>query len=584
MLSFRLFVFRLFSVITLGLLYGCASSPAKPQQTEAAPAKPVSPGQQSKPKEVKTSIDPDVLFMLLTAELAGQRGQYGIALEGYMEAAKRVHDPRFAERAAMIAMYLKDSGKLNEAVTIWLRQDANNITARKFAALAAVKSGDKVAATAHIESLLKNDPAGFDKSVLELASVLQKENKSDLIFDVLSNVAAKHPDQAVVYFVQALLATQMEKPDVAEAKVGQALRVQPGWDKALMLQAQLAMFSGDFNKAKTALKNASLKFPDDNKIKKLLAQVLVKAKDYAAAGQVYQDMLKSNPNDNESRLALGLVYLQQDKPEEAEDLFTKLLDVPEWRSQANFYLAKIAEQQDDTDRALRLYDKVSDEPVVFEAGIAAVALLGKEKQFAQADTRLASLAKKYPKQRVRILLVYSELLNQQQQYEKAFNLLTKALVDLPDDKNLLYARALMSEHLGKLDVLEADLKKILDKHPDNAEALNALGYTLADKTKRYPEAETYLLRALKLAPNEAVILDSYGWLQFKLGNTTKALDYLERAYAKQQENEIAAHLAEVLWAVNQKDKSKKIFNKAFREAPEDHYLLDFKARILDKAE
>lgn len=584
MLSFKLFVFRLFCVITLGFLYGCATSPEKTQQTETLPAKSISPKQQSKPKDVKTSIDPDVLFMLLTAELAGQRGQYGIALEGYMEAAKRVRDPRFAERAAMIAMYLKDSVRLDEAVTIWLKQDVNNITARKFAALSALKSGDKAAAEVHIESLLRNDPAGFDKSILELASVQQKENKSDLIFNVLNNVALKHPDQAVVYFVQALLAIQTGKQDVAEAKVGQALRVQPAWDKALMLHAQLAMLSGDLNKAKTALNNAIVKFPDDIKIKKLLAQVLVKSKDYDEAEQVYQDMLKTNPDDNESRLALGLMCLQQDKHEEAETIFTKLLDEPEWRSQANFYLAKIAEQQDDPDKALRLYDKASDEPVVFEAGVAAIALLGKEKQFAQAEARLASLAKKYPKQRVRILLVYSELLNQQQLYEKALELLTKALAELPDNKDLLYARALMAEHMGKFDVLEADLKKILEKHPDNAEALNALGYSLADKTKRYQEAESYLLRALKLAPNEAVILDSYGWLQFKLGNTAKALDYLERAYAKQQENEIAAHLAEVLWMANQKDKAKKIFKEAFKESPEDRYLLDFKSRILDKAQ
>ena len=131
--------------------------------------------------------------------------------------------------------------------------------------------------------------------------------------------------------------------------------------------------------------------------------------------------------------------------------------------------------------------------------------------------------------------------------------------------------------------MEADLKKILVKEPDNVEALNALGYTLLSKPGRYVEAEKYLQHALRLQPNEAVVIDSYGWLQFKLGNNEKALEYLQQAYEKQQENEIAAHLAEVLWALGRKDEAKKLFNKAIKAAPDDEYLIDFKRRILNGA-
>ncbi len=567
----------------LVLLYGCASAPEKPQTPASSPLSGIPAQPKQKAKDPATSIDPDVLFMLLTAELAGQRGQYDIALEGYMEAAKRVHDPRFAERAAMIAMYLKDGNRLNEAVKLWLKQDPNNATARKFAALSALQAGDKVAAVAHIEVLLKNDPAGFDKAVLELASALQKANKSALMFEVLDTVSSKHPDQATVYFVEALLAAQMDKPDVAEIKVAEALRVQPNWDKALMLQAQLAIVSGNFAKAKGLLETAVRKNPDDLKIKKVLAQVLLKNKNYDEALQLYQAIVKASPKEYDSRLALGLVYLQQDRPDDAEEAFKHLLKEPQWQPQASYYLGKIAEHDNDIDKALAWYDKVNDERLGFEAGIAAVGLLAKDKQFAKAENRLEMLAKKYPQQKVRLVIVQSELLNQQQQYEKAFALLSKALVDSPDERELLYARALMAEHVGKLDVLEADLQKIISKHPDNAEALNALGYTLADKTTRYPEAERYLQRALRLNPDEAVILDSYGWLQFKMGNFAKALDYLQRAYAKQKETEIAAHLAEVLWAMDKKDQAKKLYNEAVKDAPDDRYLLEFKTRILNQA-
>ena len=579
-------IFRLFSVITLVLLNSCADSPAKPGQPEGtvAPVKIAEPKEKAKAKEDKTSIDPDVLFMLLTAELAGQRGQYDIALEGYMEAAKRVHDPRFAERAAMIAMYMKDSNKTNEAVALWVRQDPKNQAARKIAALSALRAGNKKAATEHLNMLLNIAPAGFENAVLELAGVLQKDGKVNIIYDALDTLSVQHPDQAVIFYMQSLLAMQKKEIYLAESKIQQALKVRPGWDKALMFQAQIAVFSGDLNKAKTLLKEASLKYPDNNKISKILAQVLIKAEDYDAAAEVYQDIISADPRDIESQFALGLVYLQVDKDEQAEDVFKKLLEQPEWKYQASFYLGKIEEKHDHSKKALVWFDKVTDGPFVFDASISAISLLAKDKQFDEANSRLSLLQSKFPKQKLRLLLVQAELYSQQKQYEKAFNLLTEALVDFPDQKELLYTRALMAERVNKPDIAEADLKKILAMDPDNVEALNALGYTLLNKPDRYADAEKYLQHALSLEPDAAVIIDSYGWLQFKLGNNEKALDYLQQAYEKQPENEIAAHLAEVLWVLGRKDEAIKLFNKAIKDAPDDEYLMDFQRRILKGAQ
>jgi len=579
-------IFRLLSVITLVLLNSCAETPAKPSDSKesVAPVKIAEPKGKAQEKELKTSIDPDVLFMLLTAELAGQRGQYDIALEGYMEAAKRVHDPRFAERAAMIAMYMKDSNKTNEAVALWLRQDAKNPTARKIAALSALRAGNKKAAVEHLNVLLAVDPAGFETTLLELAGVLQKDGKITAVYDALDALSIQHPDQAVIYYMQSLLAVQKKDKNLAETKIQQALKVQPDWDKALILQAQIAVFSGDLNKAKALLKEASLKYPENSKINKMFAQVLIKAEDYEGAIEVYQNIISADPKDIESQFALGLVYLQLDREEPAEDIFKKLLEQPEWQYQASFYLGKIEEKRNHTKKALVWFDKVTDGPLVFDASISAISLLAKDKQFDEANSRLSLLQAKFPKQKLRLLLVQAELYSQQKEYERAFDLLTKALADSPDQKELLYTRALMAERIDKPDIVEADLKKILATDPDNVEALNALGYTLLNKPDRYADAEKYLQQALRLEPNAAVIIDSYGWLQFKLGNTEKALDYLQQAYEKQQENEIAAHLAEVLWALGRKDEAKKLFNKAIKDAPDDEYLLDFQRRILKGAQ
>jgi tetratricopeptide (TPR) repeat protein len=573
-------------VIILVFLNGCAGSPEKSgaQEEVVEPVKIAETKEKTQQSEVKTAIDPDVMYMLMAAEIAGQRGQYAVALEGYMEAAKRVNDPRFAERAAKIAMYMKDGEKTDEAVSLWLREDPNNLTARKIAALSALRSGNKQAAVEHLNAVLKIDPAGFEKTVLELANVLQRDGKTDLFYDVLDALAMKNPDHAVVYFVQSLLAMEMKNNALAEKKVQQALSIQPDWDKALILQAQIAVFSGDLNKAKTLLKNATIKYPENDKLKKLLAQVLIKLSEYEAAGEVYQDLVLANPKDAESQISLALVQLQLDRDAKAEDIFKRLLDQPEWQNQASFYLGKIEEKRGHTQKALTWFDKVTEGPFVFESAISAVALLVKEKKFDEADARLDLLSAQFPKQKIRIILMQAGLYGQQQQYERGFRLLTDALAVQPDQRDLLYTRALMAERLNKPDVLEADLKKILLKYPDDAEALNALGYSLLGNAGRYAEAEKYLQQALKLHPNEAVIMDSFGWLQFKQGKFEQALGYLEQAYAKQQESEIAAHLAEVLWALGRKEEARKIFNKAIKRAPEDEYLLDFQKRILSGEE
>ncbi len=522
--------------------------------------------------------------MLMSAEIAGQRGQYELAYEGYYEAAQRAMDPKPAERAAMIAMYLKDAKKLKKSLALWLKKDPLNLTARKLAVMAALKDGDKKKTQEHLAVMLDSNPAGFESVVLELANALQGEGKLPVVYDSLEALAAKKPDQAVIYYLQSIIAMQMKNQPLAEKKVEQALKFQPDWDKALVFQAQIAVMSGNLPKAIGFLRNVYLKYPDNQKIGKMLTQLLIKAGEYDEAGKIYQKLVDRDPKDFESWLALALVHMQLDRESEAEAILKKLLDENEWREQARFYLGKLEEKRENSKKALNWYDQVRAEPFNFEAGVSAVNLLAHDKQYEEAMSRLQAMQASFPKEKLRITLMRAELLNQQKRYQEAYEVLSAALVEQPGSKELLYTRALIAERIGKLDVLESDLKKILAQHPDNPEALNALGYTLLSYPSRLIEAEKYLLQALKLQPDEPVILDSYGWLLFKQGKTEKALGYLEQAYAKQKENEIAAHLAEVLWALGRKDEARKLFDKTIKASPDDEYMLDFKERVLNRAE
>ncbi len=578
-------IFRMFSVATLIVLSGCSYLSLKSDSSEESvvPNKTVIVKEKISSKEFNQSIEPDVLYILLTAELAGQRGQYDIALEGYLLAAKKTKDPRFSERAVMIAMYVKNNSKTNEALSLWLTQDPKNLSARKIATLMALRSGDKILALSHLNAVLDLDQVAFESVLLELTNVLEKEEKQTAISDALDALLAQHPDRAEIYFIQSLLAIQNKDRSLAEAKIKQALRFKPDWDKALLFQAQIAIYAGDLNKAKALLTQASVKYPNDIKINKMLAQVLIKAEHFKEALDVYHRIVINNPSDAESQFAEGLVYMQLNQEDEAESIFKKLEGQAEWRYQASFYLGKIKEKQGSYKKALDFYDRVSEGPFVFDASLSAISLLQKDKQFNEADSRLSALRLKFPKQVVRLTLIQTELYSQQKQYEKSFEILSKALSENSSQKEFLYARALIAERLGHFDVVESDLNKILVLEPDNVESLNALGYSLLNNPDRYADAEKYLKKALSLSPNEAVIIDSYGWLQFKLGNYSSALNYLQQAYDKQKEAEIAAHLVEVMWVSGKRDEAERLLSRLIRENPTDEFLKDVEKRTLKGA-
>ena len=573
-------IIKLMTGLLFVFLVGCASV----QDTKVSPLKQVTDKNHTVPKDdadKTTAISPDVMYLLLTAEIAGQRQQYGVALDGYLEAAKRANDPRIAERAAKIGLFLKQTEKTDEAVSLWLQQDEKNLTARKLAVLSALRGTDKSLAVEHLNVILEQDPAGFEASLIDLTKILQKEGKADFVYDVLEELSKQHPDQAVVYFVQSLLAGQQKDIVLATEKVDEALRIQPEWNKALVLRAQLAMQAGDLALARELLETILHKTPDNHRIRKMLAQVLLQAEAFDEAVQLYMDVLESKPDDGESKFAIALIYLQQKKEDDALVYLKELINRPEWSMQASFYIGRIEYKKEHYETAVVWFDKVTQGPFEYDAAMAAVSVLLTQKDYAGVEQRLQLISAKFPKERLNTLLLRAEVYNEQKDYQKAFDLLSDALGNAPEHRDLLYSRALIAEKLDRLDVLEADLKIIIQKRPDDAGALNALGYTLVDRTERYQEAEVYLQQAIKLKPDEAVIIDSMGWLRFKQGNTDEALKYLRLAYEKQPESEVAAHLAEVLWVTGKKDEARRVFELAIIKSPDDEYLLRFKQQFLD---
>lgn len=561
-------------VALLGLLVGCSSVPDKTVEIDSAVAEREA---LVTSQAQKAAIDEEVLYLLMAAELAGQRNQYDLALDAYLQAAKRVDDPRIAERAVKIGLFLKDERRTQEALAIWLAKDGKNLSARKFALLIAIKNANQAVAIENIKALLDEDPAGFEAGLLELVKLFEKEGRVGFTYDALNQVASQIPEQANILFVQAVLASMLPDLQLAQEKISRVLELQPDWNRAIIFQAQLAGRLGDLPQAKRFLEKAIKLAPDDLVLKRMLVEVLVNIDAIDDAVRLCQNILEQKPDDPETLMSIALIYLQQNQLDKGEVYLEKLVLNPDWDDQAVFYLGKLEQQRKHFDKALSWFDRVLEGRFAFDANMSAIAILLNNSRADEAQHRLLKIEERFPEQHLRILMLKAEILSQQGDQQAAFNELTVALREAPENADVLYARALIAEKLNKLDVLEADLLKILDKHPNDVRTLNALGYTLTDKTDRYDEADRYLQKALQLQPDEPVVIDSFGWLLYKKGLPDRALPYLKRAYEKQPENEIASHIIEVLMALGEKKQAKDLYDQIHRRSPQDEFVLRIKS-------
>jgi len=563
------------------MLAACAAMQPENQPSAEQTIEPAAQLELKKMPEIKTAIDPDVLFLLMTAEIAGQRGQYALALDGYLRAANKIKDVEVIKRAAKIAVYLQDMPKLERSLQLWMEVDPDNLEAHYLLAIEAIKSGNKSRAIESLDFILAQDDSDFESNILAMLKGLQKRADLALAYQVFEALSIKYPDNEKLYFVQALMDAQSKRNRQAQLKIAKALVLEPNWVKALLLQAQLYIVQGKLAEATEVLQRADTVKPR-MQIREQIAQLLMQQGRFDEAQDVLQNLIVQAPDNNELKFKLALVYLQVDKEVEARDILRALVDDPAYRDRAAFYLGRIEAKARHAKKALEWFDGIGADPYKYEAGISSILILMDEQRFKEGLLRVQRMQMEYPQKKSDLVLIESEIYSQMQDYVKAFDVLTEALLEDADNHKILYARALIAEKLDKLDVLEGDLKYILEKNPNNVSALNALGYTLVDKTNRYAEAKVYLDKAIALKPNDAIIMDSYGWLLFKLNKVSEAYQYLRRAYDLEPQAEIAAHLVDVLWVMGKESEARAILSDALQKNPSDSLLIEVKERLLGK--
>ena len=298
-----------------------------------------------------------------------------------------------------------------------------------------------------------------------------------------------------------------------------------------------------------------------------------------AAEKELRRILAKEPANDDARFGLGMALMELGQTENARQEFMRLAESSRWKMQSYFYLGLIEARRNHLQGALQWFDRVKEGPLAFDAqvnGITALIGLG---QLSEARQRLVQVRKQFPNEALRLYLLEGELLTKNKDYVAAFDLLSEALEEMPGQVELLYTRALVAEQLDKIEVLEGDLRAVLEKNPDDVNALNALGYTLADRfPMRLEEAKRLLDKAMELKPDDPAIMDSYGWLHYRLGDYDTALDYLRRAYDLIADPEIGAHLGEVLWESGKHKEARKTWMDSFRKDPGHEDMMRVRAR------
>ncbi|CTP90878.1 hypothetical protein A6R71_00595 [Xanthomonas translucens pv. arrhenatheri] len=553
----------LIRIRTVLLLSALAALPA----TGVAAVMPATTAKRA-PSAAASSLTP-----VLAGEFALQAGQLADASHWYLQAANDAPgDAGLAERATRIAMLANDNAAATQALALWRQRAPESLPMRSAEASLALRIGNLRQARGLLVALLRDkDPRGWRYALVALVSGNRDPEVAAKVLDQLLDANAI-PDQLEAWQEFGRLALRLEQPKLAERIVDQLVKRFPEEPRVALLHATQLQQAGKTEQAHALLQGVEPKAPRDPELRGALAYAYDAIGDTAAAARV----LALGPQDTQNyglrasmlaklqdNAALSALYAELSKESAQPDPERRLL------------LGKIAEFLKRYQEAVTWYRGVPGGPLRNEARLRTAGALyelgQKDAAFAEARA-LQDDAEADDAARRDAYVLEAELRQRSGDDAGELQVFERGLAAYPDDNALLYARGLAWERRDRIDRAEADLRKILVTEPENVAALNALGYTLADRTHRYREALQLIDRARTADPDNAAIIDSYGWVLYRLGKTQDALVQLRRAWTLFKDPEIAAHIGQVLWEQGKHDEATKYFDEARKLDPKNRAL------------
>lgn len=513
-----------------------------------------------------------LLYDFLLGEIATQRGSPGFAAQTYLDLARRTRDPRVARRAVEIANFARMPEAALEAARIWQETDPASPQALQTVVVLLVNAKRVEDTEPYLAKLLSTDANAAPNGFMQMGRLLGSSADPAAYLRLVRQLAARYPDLPQAHFAVAQAATAAKDEALALAELQRAVALKPDWELAVLSEAQLLQRRSPAEAAKR-LAAFLEKYPGSRDVRLNYARLLVLDKRAEEAGRQFADILGRFKDDADALYAVGLLAFQLKDFATSESSMKRLLELNYRDPNAVRYtLGQIAEERKNWAGAIDWYGTIQRGDYVVPARVRTANAMAKQGKLGEARTYLRNAGAQNEAQRVQLLVAEAQLLREASMNREAFDLLGGALAESPDQTDLMYDYALTAEKIDRFDVLESSLVRLIQLRPDHAHAYNALGYSLADRNIRLPEAKKLIEKALELAPDDYFIIDSMGWVLYRMGDLKGAEVQLRRAWQGRPDGEIGAHLGEVLWELGQRDEARRIWQEALKTSPENESL------------
>ena len=549
-----------------------AQAQAKADEEESPAA--LSPPVAGKPVErnlPSLTLTEPILYELLIAEIAAQRGSVGLAAQAYADLARKTRDPRIARRATELAGFARLPNLALESAKVWNETEPASIQALQTVTGLLIGARRVAEAEPYLDKLLRASSTSLADGFLQLNRVLASNSDRAANLEVVRKLAARHVELPQARFAVAQAAAVAGDESLALAEIRKAAELKPDWEAPALFEAQVLQRRSPAE-AQARLAGFLDKYPQARDVRLSYARLLLLDRKPVESRAQLQTLVSAHPGSADVHYSAGLLAAQAKDYDAAEGWMKRALELGMREPNGVRYtLGQIAEERKDTQGALQWYGQVQSGDQYLPARMRYANILAKQGKLEEARSFLRA-SNAGGQQQVQLLIGEAQLLREANLHAEAFKLLGQALEEQPDQPELLYDHALTAEKLDRFDILEANLQKLIKARPDHAHAHNALGYSLADRNLRLDEAKKLIERALELSPDDSFIVDSLGWVYFRMGDNAKALEYLRRAYEARPDGEIGAHLGEVLWAAGERAEAERVWQEALKNHPENETL------------
>lgn len=516
------------------------------------------------------------IFHILAAESYGRKKQYDEAADHYSTVAMASDNPALLERAIQAAIFADRFDLAQSLAQRLSRIDPQSPRAAAVMMISALETGDIQAADRALNHWLETDSGNAEQIFNEIGQYLQKRIDQDQAIAYTHHLSERFPQQYQAQVVVAKLALSFGELDLAARSAERVLTLGPEKMASYDLGMVVANRRGDIERAIAILEKAHRRFPNEGRYHSGLIEARIAAGDLQQATSLLEDALSEPPTDAKLLRNLALFSYEIERADLADKALNRLKDIPGQSDQVHLIRGRIALREGDIEGGARALSRVSVQSDQFAN--AQVLLAAARVEMGDTEAAMAGLKAALNAQGIdeadqqQLMLALTSTLAESGRFEESLEVSQQAISAWPDASDFRLQKAMTLFALDKTEAAIKALRLLVEQEPDHAPALNALGYTLADEDRDLDEAAELIGRALQLDPGNPAFMDSLGWLKYRQGKLDQAIDALEQAFSESPNAEIAAHLGEVLWVSDERERALEVWQDGLEINPRDTTL------------